>query len=37
MGDRCKPEALADSRYIWLPFEMKESGTTLEWVDSWKP
>ena len=37
MGDRWKPDSLADSRYIWLPFQMKENGTTLEWVDSWKP
>jgi hypothetical protein len=30
MGDRWKPAALADSHDIWLPFEMKESGTMLE-------
>ncbi|MEO7099132.1 MAG: NPCBM/NEW2 domain-containing protein [Luteolibacter sp.] len=37
MGDRWKSESLTDSRYIWLPFQMRENGTTLSWLDSWKP
>ncbi len=38
MGDRWKPDNLADSRYIWLPFTIKPDGTfTLEWNDGWKP
>lgn len=37
MGDRWKPDTLADSRYVWLPFEMKGNRMTLEWTDSWKP
>ncbi|BCM91239.1 hypothetical protein IAD21_03103 [Abditibacteriota bacterium] len=38
MGDRWKPDNLADSRYIWLPFTIKPDGTfTLEWTDGWKP
>lgn len=38
MGDRWVPSNLADSRYIWLPFEMKEDGTfEIKWRDSWEP
>lgn len=38
MGDRWKPDDLADSRYVWLPFTMKSDGTfQVEWRDAWKP
>jgi hypothetical protein len=37
MGDRWKPNALADSRYVWLPFRMQEDHTTIEWNPIWKP
>lgn len=33
MGDRWKSEALADSRYIWLPFKMTGARTRIEWKD----
>ncbi|HEY3411558.1 MAG TPA: glycoside hydrolase family 43 protein [Armatimonadota bacterium] len=36
MGDRWKPEDLADSRYIWLPFAIQEDGSfRLKWQDEW--
>ena len=36
MGDRWFKDKLEDSRYIWLPFQVKEDGTfTLEWRDRW--
>ncbi len=36
MGDRWEPNNLADSRYIWLPFQVKPDGTfEITWRDSW--
>lgn len=35
MGDHWKPDNLADSRYIWLPFRMDGTHTTLQWQDQW--
>jgi hypothetical protein len=38
MGDRWNSKDLANSRYIWLPFTIKDDGTfTIKWQDSWKP
>lgn len=37
MGDRWRPYNLADSRYVWLPFQIEGEGLKLEWVDRWKP
>ena len=38
MGDRWNPSNLRDSRYVWLPFEMKPDGNfNIVWRDSWKP
>ena len=38
MGDRWNPDNLKDSRYVWLPFEMKPDGNfRIVWRDSWKP
>ncbi len=36
LADRWKPEALADARYIWLPFKMENGRTTITWRDSWR-
>jgi hypothetical protein len=36
MGDRWLKDNLADSRYVWLPFRMREDGSlTLQWRDEW--
>jgi hypothetical protein len=36
MADRWFRDNLQDSRYIWLPFQMREDGTfTLEWRTRW--
>ena len=36
MGDRWEPKNLADSRYIWLPFQIKPDGSfDLHWQDAW--
>ena len=36
MGDRWEPNNLADSRYIWLPFQMKPDDTfEIAWRDAW--
>ncbi len=36
MGDRWKPQNLADSRYIWLPFHIRPNGDFLiHWKDTW--
>ncbi len=39
LGDRWKPEALDDARYVWLPFQVRGAGegTSIEWRDHWKP
>ncbi|MGH8023818.1 MAG: glycoside hydrolase family 43 protein [Limisphaerales bacterium] len=36
MADRWNPDALSDSRYVWLPFSMKADGTfAIPWRDRW--
>jgi hypothetical protein len=36
MADRWKPRELSDSRYIWLPFEVKDDHSiSIQWRDSW--
>lgn len=35
MGDRWKPEDLADSRHIWLPVDWEEGLPVLKWYDEW--
>jgi len=36
MGDRWLKDNLADSRYVWLPFRMREDGSfSLSWRDEW--
>ena len=38
MGDRWNSKDLANSRYIWLPFTIKDDGTfNIEWQADWKP
>lgn len=36
VGDRWNPHNLQDSRYLWLPIQMKENGFEVLWHDSWK-
>lgn len=37
LGDRWKPEDLADSRYVWLPFTIVKDGTfRLKWQEEWE-
>ncbi len=39
LGDRWKPESLADSRYVWLPFLMSDTNDQsprIEWNPRWK-
>jgi beta-xylosidase len=35
LGDRWKPEALADARYVWLPFKMDGENTKIDWHERW--
>jgi Glycosyl hydrolases family 43 len=36
MADRWKPKNLSDSRYIWLPFQLKPDGSfILPWQEHW--
>lgn len=35
LGDRWKPEALADARYVWLPFRIEDNRTTIQWASRW--
>ena len=36
MGDRWKPQDLADSRYVWLPFQFDSNGSfQLTWHEAW--
>jgi hypothetical protein len=36
MGDRWLKDNLADSRYVWLPFRIREDGGfSLAWRDAW--
>ena len=38
MGDRWLRNNLADSRYVWLPFQIDpDGGFTLRWRDEWDP
>ncbi|KKX48605.1 glycosyl hydrolase family 43 [Sphingobacterium sp. IITKGP-BTPF85] len=36
MADRWKPKNLLDSRYIWLPIDLKNGTVTVSWKDQWK-
>lgn len=36
MADRWKPKNLLDSRYIWLPIDLKDGQITVSWKDQWK-
>jgi hypothetical protein len=36
MADRWNPQNLPDSRYVWLPFQIKDDGTfTIAWRERW--
>ncbi|MDF2440224.1 MAG: hypothetical protein JWN98_1208 [Abditibacteriota bacterium] len=35
LGDRWKPEALADARYVWLPFRIEGNRAPLQWASRW--
>src|SRR5690606_17986115 len=35
MADRWNPADLRDSRYVWLPLDMKTDSPRLRWVDRW--
>jgi hypothetical protein len=37
MADRWNSQNLGDSRYLWLPFSVKDGKIAIEWRDSWKP
>jgi hypothetical protein len=37
MGDRWIPDDLANSTYIWLPFEVRSGNVAIRWRDSWSP
>jgi hypothetical protein len=34
LGDRWKPEALQDARYVWLPFQIQNGKAEIQWTDS---
>lgn len=34
LGDRWKPEALQDARYVWLPFQMQNGKGEIHWTDN---
>lgn len=37
MADRWNPQNLSDSRYVWLPFNVKDDGTIrIEWRERWE-
>ncbi|WP_308291783.1 family 43 glycosylhydrolase [Microbacterium jejuense] len=35
IGDRWKPEALAESEAVWLPLRIRDGRVALEWHDEW--
>lgn len=36
LADRWNPQQLPDSRYVWLPFQVKPDGSfTIEWRETW--
>jgi hypothetical protein len=35
MGDRWKPDDLADSRHIWLPVEWEDGKPVIRWYQNW--
>ena len=35
MGDRWKPEDLADSRHVWLPVEWENGNPVIKWYPNW--
>jgi hypothetical protein len=36
MGDEWRPRALWDSRYLWMPLEMKDGGMLLRKPEAWR-
>lgn len=36
MADRWNPKDLKDSRYLWLPIQMKNPVPVIEWTDEWQ-
>lgn len=36
MGDKWKPKALWDSRYLWMPLDMKDGGMLLPTPEPWR-
>ena len=37
MGDRWNSMNLADSRYVWLPAEIRDGKVLIPWKGAWKP
>jgi Glycosyl hydrolases family 43 len=35
MADKWNPKNLMDSRYVWLPVQLKNNAVTVEWLDEW--
>ncbi len=35
VGDRWTPDDIEDSRYVWLPFIIKDGLLRIEWMDEW--
>lgn len=35
IGDRWNPRDLKDSRYHWLPIQIKDNSVKIEWVNNW--
>lgn len=36
MADRWNPQDLGDSRYLWLPLQVKGDSVRIQWQDEWK-
>lgn len=36
MADKWNPKDLRDSRYLWLPAEVKDDGLSITWYESWR-
>lgn len=37
MFDRWNPKSLMDSRYLWLPVQLKDGSVTVAWTPEWSP
>lgn len=35
MADRWNPQNLSDSRYIWLPLQIRGDSLAIQWLDKW--